>query len=82
MYRCLECGNYYLLPRRYIGYAGYLCNVGVQKEEDWYGCPECGCKASAIAYQCSVCGEYLTTGIRIKNGGDFICDRCYEEVNE
>ena len=76
MYRCLECGNYYQKPKRYIGY------MGNQKEEDWYGCPECGCEASAIAHQCSVCGEYLTTGIQIKNGGDFICDRCYEEVNE
>lgn len=76
MFRCLECGNYYISPKRYTGY------VGNQKEESWLGCPECGCEAYAVAHQCSVCGEYLTTGIRIKNGGDFICDRCYEEVNE
>lgn len=48
--------------------------------ERWEGCPECSSPNVEPVFQCCVCGEYATEGIRIKSDKSFICDQCYERV--
>lgn len=66
MYICNHCGNVFDEP--HISYT-----AGGDYGEAWAVCPHCGSDDMSEAFQCFVCGDYITDS---KVEG--ICDACLE----
>ena len=79
MYKCLECGYIFEIPRMYnedcTPYGG-SAEQGFINE--YQGCPNCGGNYEE-ADECSICGEcdFVKNGEYIKDG--FICEKCLED---
>lgn len=71
MYCCMDCGHLFIELGRFIDTHG----LDTPPYEEYGGCPECG-GAYAETYQCSCCGEYITSNY-VKVEDERYCDECY-----
>lgn len=69
---CLECGNLFEEPRRYVETHG----LDAPPYEVWHGCPHCG-EPYVEAHRCDECDEWITKEY-VKIGDKRYCQDCYQ----
>lgn len=72
MFVCIECGNIFEFPMRFVETYG----LDTPPYQEFTCCPDCG-GAYAEAHKCDHCGEWIDgTYIKLDNGNRF-CENCY-----
>ena len=76
MYVCLDCGDIFASPRRFVETHGF----DNPPYEETNGCPSCG-GAYAPTVECDICGKYITGDYIQTIDGAMYCDGCYTIKN-
>ena len=74
MFICLDCGEIFEEPYRYIETHG----LDSPPYEEWSGCPSCG-GDYAETFRCNGCGKYIDGEyVEIFPSHEVYCDECFE----
>lgn len=73
MYRCLDCGDLFLEPKKYTEAHG----LDFPPYEEYHGCPFCGGSFAPVE-KCDWCGRYVSGEYIELSNKTVICSDCYE----